>query len=139
MPLPRAALPAYADGGLSAVYAGWRAQAVSTVTRERTNAMVHNIMHAARPAYSPYAAFAGAGAAGTGYGAYNGFGGNSGGGGGGGVGGGGDNDHATVMDTVTTLGSLANTILGTFGGGGIGGGLGALTGGAFGGTGFFGN
>lgn len=82
--------------------------------------------HFAQQGYGNFGGSAGGG------GGFGGFG--SGFGGGGGGGGGSDNDHATVLDTVNTLGTLANTIFGIAGGGsGLGGGMFGL------GTGLFGN
>lgn len=133
-PIPRASLPSVADLQLSMLYSNWRTQAIIGASRARTNAMVQNIMGQQRTAYNPYAFMTGAGAGGFGGSAFGnsgfGSGGSTAGGGGGGAGSD-DGSHATVMDTVNTLGTLANTILGGFGGGG------AATG--FGTTGFFGN
>ena len=115
-PLPRAALPSFADTQLSSLYTSWRTQAIIGASRARSNAMVQNILNN-RPSYNPYQYLAAAAGGGLGANAYtSALGGNSG-GGGGGSGGGGDGNHATVMDTVNTIGTLANTILGGFGAG----------------------
>ncbi|EKM53842.1 uncharacterized protein PHACADRAFT_260391 [Phanerochaete carnosa HHB-10118-sp] len=131
-PLPRSALPAFADPSWRAVYVRWRMQAIAAASRAR-------VTSALRP-HSMRAAGAGFGASATGL-RYAGFrharhasGSESGGG-----------DHATVLDTVNTFGTLANTLIGaTTGGGGgnsafgsAGGLFGAgLSGSGFGGTGF---
>ncbi|GJE97896.1 hypothetical protein PsYK624_141180 [Phanerochaete sordida] len=151
-PFPRGALPLAPEPTLQAQYLAWQTQCVTTIQRQRSEAMVQNIMNAARPAYNPYNF--GAGALGGGASA---FGANAlGGGANAGSGGGGDdsnsngNGHAGVLDTVNNVATLANTVLGAFGvgggnagnAGGAGGAaqlgvtaLGALGGGAFGGYG----
>lgn len=153
-PFPRGALPAVADPNLYASYLGWRTQTVAAISRQRTEAMIQNIVGASSPSYSfnPYAAGAlgaGAGAGAVGASAFGGAppapastSGESGGG-------------TSVLETVNNVATLANTVLGAFGvGGGAGAGgagaggsaaqlgataLGALGGNAFGagyGTGF---
>lgn len=144
-PLPRSALPTYADPRLSQTYATWRAQVALAVQRARSDAMVQSITNASKPSFNPYAFGAGAAGAGgfgaSGFGA-DGFGtssfGGAGDGTGGGGGGGGDpgngggsgggddgNSHATVLDTVNTFGTLANTVLGMVGNNSNGGSNGA--------------
>ncbi|KIP05120.1 hypothetical protein PHLGIDRAFT_36580 [Phlebiopsis gigantea 11061_1 CR5-6] len=115
-PVPRAALPAYADPTLSSLYSSWRTQAIIGASRERSNAMVQSILNN-RPSYNPYQFMAAAAGGGLGANAYTSALGGSSGGGGGGSGGssGGNGNHATVMDTVNTIGTLANTILGGLG------------------------
>ena len=146
-PIPRSSFPPYADVQLSSLYTSWRTQAIIGASRARTNAMVQNMLNQHKTSYNPYAFMAGAGAGGlgsnafggggfgagggSGLGGFGGGGSNTAAGGGGGDSGGDGNSHATVLDTVNTLGTLANTILGGFGG--------ATGTGGFGGTNFFGN
>lgn len=123
-PLPRSALPAFADPGWRALYTRWRMQAVAGASYARAaSTLKPHSMRAAGAGFD-------ASTAGLGYAGFrhvrHASGSESGGG-----------DHATVLDTVNTLGTLANTVIGATTGGGGGGLLGSgLFGGGFGGTGF---
>lgn len=123
-PIPRSALPSFADAELQARYTQWQMTAIVAAQRAQTDAMVNNILNQSRARYSNPMSYLAGGAAGYGGANYlNNYGGGGGFGAGGAAGGGdstGGGDHATVLDTVNTIGTLANTILGGFGGGGLG-------------------